>query len=172
MIYQNKECNRACLKKQQGATLVTVLVFLVIMTGLGVSASKIAVQDIMIAGNDQLQVDAYQETSNQLKKLTSVIELYVPLTGQGGAEFNDTTGVYKFPLNTADPHNDRQISRLERFPCNGFSGRPVSIGPDQAECDLFDFYVRRRMPDSSITERHNRGAAKEVPNISRNSYLN
>ncbi len=155
-------------KHQQGATLITVMIFLIIMTLVGVSSSKIAIQDIMVASSDQQQVEVFIGTENELKKLSTVTELYAPLVGENGAEFDEDTCKYKAP---GDSYLDRVITDKGKFPCGGFNGAAVSLGPNTSECEVFDFYIKTSRSNSGAKDKHNRGAGKEIPDASRNSFL-
>jgi len=160
-------------RKEQGVTLITVMVFLVVMTIVSVSASKIAMLDVLIAGNDQRQMQLYQDTATDLKKLTTVSLLYIPLTGQSGAEFSKNTGEYTFPSLSDRPKYAEIITdKNKSYLCGGFAGKAISIGPNQPICDLYDFQINGANIGSAAKERHNRGAGKEKPNSSKNSYLN
>jgi len=158
-------------KKQEGATLLTVLVFLVIMTGLGVSASKMAIQDMLVASNDQQQVNEYIRTSNNLKILTTVVSLYQPMMGEGSSGFSEDTGEYTFP-SESDGILKKITDMKKRYSCGGVSGLGISIGPSVAPCDLYDFQVRSsQIGVSGARDKHNRGAGKEKPNPTKDSYL-
>ncbi len=166
------------LKNQRGATLFTALVFLALMTIVSVSATKVSIMDLLVAGNNQQQMLLKQETENDLKILTRVQTLYVPITGNGGI-FDPVSGIYNLPDDPVRPNIQEQIMDVghdlpedqKYYQCQGFSGLAVSWGPDTPKCDLFDFQVRSRQPNSSVRDRHNRGAGKERPNGKKNSYL-
>jgi len=84
--------------KQQGATLVTSLMMLTIMTIVGVSAVKVSSTEILIAGNEQEKMKLFQTTQTDLNELSTPLELLTPLVGevddeQNQAEF-DTNGEY------------------------------------------------------------------------------
>ena len=157
-------------RKQQGATLFTALVFLTLMTIVSVSATKLSILDVLIAGNNQRQMELYQDTSNDLKELTTVVNLYKPLVKTLGDEFDPVTGIYLVP---DTPHGtEMQITDPDKsYSCTGFNGEATSIGPDVPPCDLYDFQVKSTKASSSVRDRHNRGVGKEKPNPSKNSYL-
>ncbi len=162
------------LSKQRGATLFTALVFLALMTIVGVSAAKVSMLDVLISGNNQRQMEVFQDTANDLKQLTDVRKLYKPLIakieGNFTHSFDETTGVYKNP--DAPSNSVQEITDTEkRYSCKGFRGEAVSIGPDTPPCDLYDFRVKNSLPGSSAKDVHNRGAGKEKPNGNKNSFL-
>lgn len=168
----NINSKRTSYVKQRGATLFTALTFLLLMTVVTVTASKISIQDTYIANNTQQKQLLFQQTENDLAELTTVIELYVPLTGEGGAEFNDLTGIYKLPLETEKLGTVQAITDLDkRYQCGGFNGKAISIGPDTNHCFLYDFRVGSRAQNTGARDRHNRGAGKEKPNPGKHSYL-
>jgi len=156
-------------KKQTGATLFTSLVFLILMTIVGVSAAKISMLDVFMSGNNQQRMEVFQTTSAQLKDATSVVNLYVPLVdpnmGQRGIWTHTIT-------DTRNPNTTKTIyNKVRKYQCGGFDGEAVSIGPDVPPCYLFDFKAASKKDNGSARDRHNRGAGKEFPNPSKNSYL-
>ena len=159
--------------KQRGATLFTSLVFLILMTIVSVSATKIAMLDVLISGNNQQQMLLFQSTENDLKELTTVVQLYAPLINDPvSAKFNELTGIYELDLDSNKPHITQQITDKEKtYQCGGFAGQAISIGPNVPSCDLYDFQVKSRQQNTGVRDRHNRGAGKEKPNPNKNSYL-
>ena len=173
IIKNNLKQRQKLFHKQRGATLFTSLVFLALMTVVSVSATKVSILDVLVAGNNQQQIRNFQDTENELKKLTRVEELMVPMLEETPADkFNTTTGIFSVPAKSGDHGVEREIrDTFKRYSCGGFEGQAVSVGPDVAPCDLYDFQVRQRSSNSGIRDRHNRGAGKEKPNASKNSYL-
>lgn len=160
--------------KQRGATLFTSLVFLALMTIVGVSAAKVSMLDVLVSGNNQRQMEVFQDTSNDLKQLTDVRKLYKPIIGkiEGSTThtFDPVTGIYEVP-GTASNSTQEITDPGKRYDCQGFRGEAVSIGPDTPPCDLYDFRVKYKKNGSSANDVHNRGAGKEKPNGNKNSYL-
>ncbi len=175
MMAQNNNFrfNGQVKKKQQGVTLITVLVFLVIMTIVSVSASKIAITDIRMSGNDQQQAQLYQSTATELRRLTTVLELYQPLVDK---TFSASTGKYTLtdsPYGVTEVITDTSKGDLNKYyECGGFDNKAVTIGPGASPCYLYDFDVNAKLANSSAKERHRRGAGKEKPNPRKNSMLN
>ena len=162
------------LKKQRGATLFTALVFLALMTIVGVSAAKVSMLDVLISGNNQRQMEVFQDTANDLKQLADVRNLYKPIIGkvEGSTThiFDPVTGIYT--LRDTGSNSIQEITDPEkRYDCQGFRGEAVSIGPDTPPCDLYDFRVKYKEQGTSAKDVHNRGAGKEKPNGNKNSYL-
>lgn len=159
--------------KQVGATLFTALVFLLLMTIVTVSASRISIQDTYIANNAQQKQLMFQQTANDLVNLTTVIKLYAPITGSNGAAFAEGTGIYELPEDANKAGTAEKITKLNfSYPCGGFDGLAVSLGPDTNHCDLFDFSVDSRAQGfSGAKDRQNRGAGKELPTPGKHSYL-
>ena len=156
------------LKKQKGATLFTALVFLTLMTIVSVSATKLSILDVLIAGNNQQQMELYQETSNDLNKHAdpSILLPILQLNGVG-APWDIT-----MPIDTLHPLRDEKIgNRVKDYYCAG-NGLATSVGPDTPPCFLFDFEVKNQKSNSSAKEMHRRGAGKEFPKASRNNYNN
>jgi len=85
MITIHAKSNRNFAKKQQGATLVTALVFLTLMTIVSVSAAKISMLDVLVSGNNQQQMVLYQKTSRDLNahaKPTRLLKLLIEDEGE------------------------------------------------------------------------------------------
>ena len=161
--------------KQKGATLITALMMLLVMTILGISAIKMSSISILIAGNDQQKLMLMQETETALINLATPAKLLDPLIGEvvDGQEagFDAQTGRYdvRDPQTSLAAESITDMSTIND--CQGFGGKAVSLGPDVPPCRLYDFQVRARTAHSGARETRRRGAGKEVPNIGKNSYL-
>ncbi len=155
-------------KKQRGATLFTSLVFLALMTIVSVSAAKISMLDILVSGNNEQQMRLFQTTENNLKELTTPVQLLPVLNVKGfGAPWD-----HELPTNPVKPHAELEIgSRNLEYSCGGFDGQAVSMGPDVPPCFLYDFKAESSLANSGAKDKHVRGAGKEFPNVSRNSSL-
>ncbi len=155
-------------KKQRGATLFTALIFLVLMTIVSVSATKISMLDILVSGNNEQQMRIFQTTENDLNELVTPVTLLPVLQTKGfGAPWR-----HELPDNPLKPHTDEEIiNRNLEYYCGGFDGKAVSLGPDVPPCYLYDFKVESSLSNSGIKDKHVRGAGKEFPNTSRNSTL-
>ena len=150
-------------KKQKGATLVTALVFLLLMTMLSVTASKVSMIDILIAGNNQQKMILYQDTHNQLKDTATIEKLNVTFT-ENGFTSNVTGTDDLFDFSNSPNNIDERITDLQiEYPCKR-DGLGSSIGPNAPPCDLYDFRVRARLQNSNAVDQHHRGAGKMIPN--------
>ena len=151
--------------KQKGATLLSALTFLVLLTVVGVSASKIAIQDILIAGNDQKQMQLYQVTENQLKQFTNIKRLSQTL-GEDGFIAN-VEGQDKHKFDDIDSENGMLSEVITNvpviYPCER-QGMATSIGPAVPPCDLYDFQVITQGKGFGGKDKHHRGAGKMIPN--------
>lgn len=156
--------------KQIGATLFTSLVFLSLMTIVSVTATKISMMDVLVAGNNQRQMEVYQDTSKDLKDLTTVVNLYKPLVKTPGDVFDQDTGIYVIP-DTPSGKEMQITDQNKRYSCGGFEGKAVSIGPSVSPCDLYDFQVKSGRVNTGARDQHNRGGGKEKPNPKKDSYL-
>ena len=115
------------INKQKGATLFTAFVYLTLMTIVSVSATKLYILDVLMAGNNQQEMELYQQTSNDLVGLSSVVELYKPLLKIPGHFFGPLPGVYSLPKN---PRAEMQITDTSKtYSRNGSNGQATSIGP-------------------------------------------
>ena len=156
------------MHKQKGATLFTALVFLTLMTIVSVSATKLSILDLLMAGNNQQKMEMYQETSNDLKRHTDPSVLLEILQEKGVSAAWDET----MPTDSTHPQRVEKVTnRVKDYFCAG-NGLATSVGPDTPPCYLFDFEVDNSRVNSSVRERHSRGAGKEFPKASRNNYNN
>ena len=160
-------------KRQQGATLITALMMLLVMTIIGISAVKMSSINILIAGNDQQKLMLMQETETALNNLATPGKLIDPLINEeiNGvvAQFDPETHEYPVP----EPFKDNMaeiITDMDKlYGCEGFDGKAVSIGSDVPPCHLYDFKVKAQKNSARVVRR--RGAGKEVPNIAKHSFL-
>ncbi|MCF6190049.1 MAG: pilus assembly PilX N-terminal domain-containing protein [Cocleimonas sp.] len=152
--------------KQTGATLITSLVFLLLMTIVSVSATKISLLDVLVSSNEQQQMVLFQTTANQLKQLTHIAKLNQTFESTGFVgNVSGEDDQYKF---TSDFNTDNNITEIitelpvKNYDCerNGVAG---SMGPSAPKCDLYDFQVRRAGQNSAAKDRHHHGAGKMVP---------
>lgn len=151
------------LKKQQGATLFTALIFLILMTIVSVSAAKISMLDILVAGNNQQRMMLYQDTSNQLKKMANIATLNSSFTEDGFTSNVDGNPTQFLVDDSPDNMEERITDMTLQYPCER-QGVGSSIGANTPPCDLYDFQVQSTLQGSGATDQHNRGAGKMVPN--------
>ena len=152
--------------KQIGATLITSLVFLLLMTIVSVSATKMSILDLLVSGNEQQQMVLFQTTENQLKQLTHISKLNQTF-GPTGFEGNVTGEADQFKF-TSDFNTDNGITEIitelpvKNYDCER-NGAASGIGPSAPKCDLYDFQVKRTGQNSAAKDRHHHGAGKMVP---------
>jgi len=167
--------NKITRKNQQGATLITALMMLLVMTILGISAIKMSSISILIAGNDQQKLMLMQETETTLNNLTTPGKLIDPLIHEEvngeKAQFDALTKEYLVP-NPFKSNMTETITDMDNlYSCEGFDGKAVSIGSDVPPCHLYDFNVNAVSQSSRARVERSRGAGKEVPNIAKHSFL-
>ncbi|HIQ14772.1 MAG TPA: hypothetical protein EYH38_04255 [Leucothrix sp.] len=163
----NKIKKALSLKQQKGATMITTLVFLLLMTIVTVSASKISILDMLISSNNQRQVVVFQQTENDLKLLTTPIKFFEAYSDNQ----HHTTWEYDV-VDTSKPNTQQSIeSRDLEYECNGFFNLALSIGSSQSPCFLYDFKVKSSIPNTGVRDKHFRGAGKEFPDASKHSTL-
>ena len=145
-------------RSQEGATLMTVMVFLVLMTIVTISATKMSILDILVSGNDQERILTYQETANNLTALTQIDILHEVIRTDG---FNNALNQYQ----TKDSTNEttRLITDMnEKYPCE----RMVlgsSMGGGAPSCALYDFQIKTNKNSTGAREEQHRGAGKMAP---------
>lgn len=143
---------------QQGATLITSLVMLVVMTIIGVSTTKVTILEALIVGNDQQKMKLFNDKEASLVKLTSSVKL-LPAMAKG-LEFP----LYNVP-NTPDLVTEKIKDMKTKYNCRGISGRATSIGGSGTPvCRMYEFQIFAKADHSSATEIGRRGAGKQVPN--------
>ncbi len=171
-INNNRFQGKQIQSKQRGATLITTLSFLALMTIVSVSAAKISILDVLQSSNELQKSILFQRAENGLKTITTVTKLYKPLTHKDGADFSASTGIYQLPNDLLGSDTKLQITDKKiRYQCTGFNGKAISLGPSVPRCDLYDFSAEVKKSNSAAMDRHNRGAGKEKPNPLKNSYL-
>ena len=153
-------------KKQKGATLVTAMVFLVLMTIVGVSASRNSAQDALIAGNDQQRVEVRMSSAAVLRKKTTAYTVISNMPEDTDSpialEDDSINGVtVKTSINRPDVYS---------YNCAGIDDRANSLGPD-INCIVFDVVVRGYKEGSGAKNELVQGVGKEHPNVSDSSYL-
>ncbi len=157
------------LKKQKGATLFTALVFLALMTIVSVSATKISIMDVLVAGNNQQQMFLYQKAAREIDEHAKPAKLIKLL--KSGNDYQAPWAI-EYPVNPDNPDSKEKISnRVLKYGCGAIAGLATSQGSD-SHCRLYDFEVKTKRKHSSARERHVRGGGKEYPNASRNNLNN
>jgi len=156
------------MSKQQGATMVTTLVFLLLMTIVTVSASKISILDMLVSSNNLRQMEVFQQTENDLKLLTTPVKFFKAYSAhEHGIPWSHT-----FTQVSTKPNTQEKIeSRNLKYQCGGFNRLAISIGSSQSPCFLYDFQVKNSIPNTGVRGKHFRGAGKEFPDASKNSTL-
>lgn len=150
-------------KNQTGATLVVSLMLLVVMTIVGVSVTKLSSVDVLVAGNEQQQLELFQTTQTDLNLLTTPVKLFDPLV-------DDTLFVNDVYVLTQESGSSKteQITELYEYGCKGIGGRAVTFG---TPCRLFNFKVDTTGPYKTGRDSGSRGAGKEIPDVSVNNQI-
>lgn len=167
MINKNSlTINPSFKNKQTGATLMTVMVFLVLMTIVTVSATKVSILDVLVSGNDQQRVVAFQDTANNLTRFTQTDQLATALAVQA---FRD--GDQRFtPTDSTNEMTKILTNLVEKYPCER-AGKGSSMGGAAPPCSLYDFQIRHQKTNTGVKDEHHRGGGKMVPNAGSKSSL-
>ncbi len=155
--------NSKLQSKQQGATLITSLMMLVVMTIVGVSATKISSSNILVAGNDQQKMRLFQKSQSELLELTTPLKL-LPALNTPTLFVNDEYVI----IQESGSLKTELITKGKDYSCNGINGRALT---ENTPCILFDFRITSRSPLGGAKEESHRGAGKEVPPISPNNFI-
>lgn len=142
-------CKQNIINKQKGATLVSALTFLVLMTVVSVSAMKISILDILVAGNDQKKSFTYLSAETTL---ALNVNPYVVLE-----DIPDTT-----KYNQMD--SEVVINKEGKEPCRGLYGRANSIGAhDTPDCQIYTITAKGYKQGAVISDTHARSVGRQVP---------
>lgn len=152
------------MKNQKGATFITAMLMLVIMTILGVSAVKVSSMDILVAGNDQRSMMLFQTAQTELNELSTPSNLLPPLLDN--TKFKND--IYDVP--SSNSNITKKIKSMKvKYMCQGIDRKAVSIGPSVPPCVMYEFKINTKQ--GSARESLRRGAGKEIPDDKKNSYL-
>lgn len=156
--------NKFSANKQSGVTLITSLILLLIMTIVGVSATKVSSLNLLIAGNDQQRMRISQLTQNQITQFVTTENLVTTFTAAGFQPSAGQTNSYIFDqVVDGEIKEDKAITdKNYKFVCKR-NGLASSIGADAPKCDLYDYYLTLKSTRSSARSRRHQGAGKMVP---------
>lgn len=135
--------------KQKGATLVSALTFLVLMTVVSVSAMKVSILDILVAGNDQKKSLTYLSAETALALNVNYFVVY--------KESPDLT-----------KHNGMDskvvINKDGKDRCRGILGHANSIGGHNTpDCQIYTINSKGYKQGSVISDTHVRSVGRQVP---------
>lgn len=136
--------------KQEGATLITALTFLLLMTVVTVSAMRISIVDVLVAGNDQQKALVYVSAETGIGKNTSFYAVYK----ESIAALDEFNGV----------STETVINKGDTYQCVGINGSANSIGPSVPPCRIYDIKGKGTKTGTSITDTHIKSVGKEIPN--------
>lgn len=143
--------------KEQGATLISSLSILLVLTIVGISSARMSIIDIKVASNDEQQMMLYQEAENTLKTITRPEKLYAWMEAKRSGDIGIADII------TSELNAKTDITALNReYACIG-NGGAVSIGPEVPVCNLYDFHIDIKKKGLGAREVHHRGAGKEAP---------
>lgn len=148
------------LKKQQGATLISALTFLVLMTVVSVSAMKVSIVDILMAGNDADKSRAYVSAGQSLAKNTDFFTVFK------GIMHPDTSANYETGILDTEA-NVRQVGLGQ---CNGINGagNSIGIGDNIPQCQHHVVIAKGFKSGSQISDTHVISVGKQIPNNNTN----
>jgi hypothetical protein len=136
---------------------------LVIMTIVGVSATKLSTIDILVASNEQQKMMLLQETANKLANLSNTKNISKALNNNSVFVGNITGHSNQFKVTDSKDGASQIITDTKRrVRCNR-SGRGTSIG--LIDCRVFDFKVEMKKSHSSASDTQYQGVGKAVPSI-------
>jgi hypothetical protein len=150
--------------KQAGVTLITSMMLLVIMTIIGVSATKVSSMSALISGNDQQQMLLAQTLNSKLPQFASVDTLEKTLSSTGFTPSAGETNKYVFSQVSNDGYKvDKEVTDLAyNYACKR-NGKASDIGPDAPSCDLYDFHIGLKRSSSNAKDTRHQGSGKMVP---------
>jgi len=150
--------------KQQGATLITSLMMLLVMTIVGVSATKSATMSVLIAGNDQQKMLLAQTLDSELSRFASIETLEKSFTSIGFTPSAGQTDKYIFSqVDESGLKVNKEITNLGyNYTCKR-NGIASDIGADAPNCNLYDFHIKLHRSHSSVRDRRHQGSGKMGP---------
>ena len=153
------------IQKQAGATLITSMLLLVIMTVVGVSATKVSSISVLIAGNDQQKMMLSQVSQSKLDKFATTESLEATLTASGFKPSTGQTDTYIFDQSTSGGIIvDKKIQDKNfNYACKR-NGVASNVGSDAPKCDLYDYSIKLKNGYSSARDERHQGSGKMVPN--------
>lgn len=160
-------------KRQQGATLIISLALLMVMTVVGVTATKMSSVETLIAGNEQSKMKLFQETQSELYKFATPIQL-LPALKDDTLFVNDvyTVSDEKSHIKSICKLESytcvKSVHKLKRYECKGIDGLARSVG---GPCNLYAFKVKTHTATGGARQESHRGGGKEVPPISPNCLI-
>lgn len=151
-------------KKQTGVTLVTSLMFLLVMTITGVSVVKVSSMNVLIAGSEQRDMMIRQNVQSELNKFATVESLAEAYTATGFMA-NEGDDKYRFDAASVDNLHLNKVIKDNKFKytCKR-DGTASGIGADAPLCRVYDYFLEARESNSSAADGSHRGAGKMLPN--------
>lgn len=146
--------NIALPSRQNGATLIVALVFLVVLTIAGITAMQFSTLEERMAGNSQSRNQTFQLTQNSiqanLRELNASLSGRVPLlAAMSAGKYNDGEGEYPFKLTAA------QLEQLG-LPQTATRAVDAPVAPDQG------FSAIRRTHNPMLCEHDARNASGQI----------
>ncbi len=156
--------NNQNIKNQQGMTLITSLLLLIIMTIVGVSATKVSSMSVIIAGNDQRKMELAQTLDSKLPQFASIETLAQTFTSTGFTPSDGETNKYIFnPVTEEGYQVNKVVSNLRfQYTCKR-NGEASDVGADAPACDLYDFKIKMKHMGLSARDMRHQGSGKMVP---------
>ncbi len=150
-------------KTQTGATLITALMFLLVMTITGVSVVKVSSMNALIAGSEQRIMIIRQDVQSELNKFATVESLVNAYTASGFTA-NEGNDKYRFDTVSIDNIRVRKVIKDKKFSysCRR-EGTASGVGADSPVCKLYDYFLEAKETNSSAADGSHKGAGKMVP---------
>lgn len=150
--------------KQKGATLVTSMMLLIVMTIAGVTTIKISSTSLLIAGAQQEGMLLSQHLNSELPMFASVEYLQESFTSTGFTPTSGQSNKYIFnQVEDEDIRINKTITNHDyKYGCLR-NGKASDIGPDAPVCDLYDFYIDLYSTRSNAKDTRHQGSGKMVP---------
>lgn len=168
---------RKTIKKhsvEQGSVLLWGLVVLLVLTVIGIAASRMAAVDSRIAGNQMMFMLTYQGADSMLRQSISLFNVVKTATTGESPEEYDARRLKVMDLpDFSDPDSrvtaTGEASVGEDESCPPLEGIAISteMTPDAGgvACRVFTAHAAAALPGTGARSRHSEGAIKLVPSI-------
>lgn len=150
--------------RQEGSVLMWGMVVLLVMTVIGVAATRMAATDTRMAGNQIFGMLTYQGAESTLQRS---VDLFLMQQAAENPNREETFGPYNDPINGGSISSESTISMSDEIACPPVDGIAVSteMSPDAGgvACRIFQIDVHAELPGVAANSRHASGVLRYVP---------
>lgn len=149
---------------QKGSVLLWGMVILLVMTVIGVAATRMAAVDTRIAGHQVFSMLTYQGAESTLQRS---VDLFLMQQVADSATKEQTFGPYVDPVNGGEMTSESTMTMSEAVSCPPVEGIAMSMQmtPDAGgvACRIFRIDARAQLPGVAANSRHASGILRYAP---------